>query len=80
MATLKGCITSIEYNPLTGDASRFDVDGTEFAITGKLGPAIEKASDGCFEVEVTYDEHAQRPWAVSKFKRLKKNKKCCEEA
>ena len=49
MATLKGCITSIEYNPLTGDASRFDVDGTEFAITGKLGPAIEKASDGCFE-------------------------------
>lgn len=83
--TITGCITSIEYRP-DGLAESFTVTpppppkeaGTSFRLIGtKLAPIVEKAQEGCFEVEVTYQDDDKAPYLPTVFKRLTKNKKCC---
>ncbi len=90
MAKVKGCITRIDYNPLTGSPESFTVTGGDTSVKIALMPAppsgarplagpVDEAMKGCFEVEVEYNPDGDPPFAPSAFARLKKNKKCCED-
>jgi len=95
MADIKGCITRINYNPMTGLPESFTVTpSTGEAVKIALPPAppgapkpggpplagpVDEASKGCFEVEVEYSPDGTPPFQPTAFARLKKKKRCCED-